>query len=96
MKTAIGIVVAFALALSVVPAVAGDTFHALRALPTPEQATLTPLPDDQLAAIEGKQVDLCVACFAVNTATVAQVNIATLSNALQANVARVEQEAEIN
>jgi hypothetical protein len=62
MKTAIGLVLVFALALSAVPAVAGDTFHALRTLPTTDQTGLIPLSDDQLAAIEGQyfRVDIDV------------------------------------
>jgi hypothetical protein len=47
MKIAIGIVLALALTLASVPALAGDTFQAFSTLPAAEQATLTPLPDEQ-------------------------------------------------
>jgi hypothetical protein len=57
MKIAIGLVLAFALALSVAPAVAGDTFPALGTL---QQANLTALSDDQLATIEGQFTDIDV------------------------------------
>lgn len=88
MKAAIGLVVALALTLSAVPVIAGDTFRALSTLSAAEQASLTPLPDDQLAAVEGErniniavqvvtvtQVNVCAVCkdvVQVNTATVAQ------------------------
>jgi hypothetical protein len=77
MKIAIGIVLALALTLASVPALAGDTFQAFSTLPAAEQATLTPLPDDQLAAVEGAaplnvnvnvqvavpiQLNVCVVC----------------------------------
>jgi hypothetical protein len=78
MKTAIGLVLAFALAFSVVPAVANDTFHAFSTLSAMEQASLTPLSNEQLAAVEGAafrrlptvninvavlpQINVCVAC----------------------------------
>jgi hypothetical protein len=77
MKIAIGIVLALALTLASVPAFAGDTFQAFSTLPAAEQATLTPLPDDQLAAVEGAaplnvnvnvqvavpiQLNVCVVC----------------------------------
>jgi hypothetical protein len=52
-KMSIGLMLIAALALSVAPAVAGDTFHALRTLSPVELSNLTPLADDQLAAVEG-------------------------------------------
>ena len=82
MKPAIGLVLALALMLSVVPAVASDTFHALSRLPAVEQAGLAPLSDDQLDAVEGalkivvivqvavqNQINVCAVCK-----NVAQVN----------------------
>jgi hypothetical protein len=82
MKPVIGLVLALALTLSVVPAVASDTFHALSRLPAVEQAGLTPLSDDQLDAVEGalrivvivqvavqNQINVCAVCR-----NVAQVN----------------------
>jgi hypothetical protein len=53
MKGMIGVALAFALALCAAPAMAGDTFQAFRTLPAAERARLTPLADDQLAAVEG-------------------------------------------
>jgi hypothetical protein len=68
MKIAIGLALALALALSSAPAIAGDSFHALSSLPAPDQANLTPLPDDQLASIEGGLtiVDVCRVCIQRN------------------------------
>jgi hypothetical protein len=53
MKTIIGVVLALSLTLSVVPAIADDTFQALSQISAEERARLTPLGDDQLASIEG-------------------------------------------
>ncbi len=53
MKTVVSIAVALALVLSVIPAVANDSFQALSKVSTDEQAPLTPLADNELAAIEG-------------------------------------------
>jgi hypothetical protein len=93
MKTAIGIVLAFALALSVVPAGADDSFRALRTLPAMEQASLTPLPDDQLATVEGGLVivDVCVVCANIADIAQANVNASTKSRVFQKNSARVRQ-----
>ena len=86
MKAAMSLVVALALTLSAVPVIAGDTFHALRTLSAAEQASLTPLPNEQLAAVEGAlnininvqvaiatQVNVCAVCK-----NVAQVNAAAV------------------
>ena len=93
MKTAIGIVLAFALALSVVPAGADDGFRALSTLPAMEQASLTPLPDDQLATIEGGLVivDVCVVCANIADIAQANVNASAFSVVKQRNSARVRQ-----
>jgi hypothetical protein len=56
MKTVIGLAAALALTLSAVPATAGDMFQALSAIPAGERARLSPLTDDQLAAIEGENL----------------------------------------
>jgi hypothetical protein len=53
MKSLIPIVGVFALLLAVAPAMAGDGFHALGQLITKDRAALPPLPDDQLASVEG-------------------------------------------
>jgi hypothetical protein len=95
MKTAIGIALAFALALSVVPAGAYDSFHALSTLPAVEQASLTPLPDDQLATVEGGQLtigDVCLICANIAEIAQANVNTSAASVVYQRNSARVRQE----
>jgi hypothetical protein len=56
MKTVIGLAAALALTLSALPATAGDMFQALSAIPAGERARLSPLTDDQLAAIEGENL----------------------------------------
>jgi hypothetical protein len=53
MKIIIGVVLAVSLTLSVVPAIADDTFQAFHKMSAEERALLTPLGDDQLASIEG-------------------------------------------
>jgi hypothetical protein len=45
----IGIASAFALVLSIVPGIAGDTSRAFSTMPAAARAGLAPLPDDQLA-----------------------------------------------
>jgi hypothetical protein len=56
MKTVISLAAAVVLALSAVPATAGDMFQALSTIPASERVRLTPLTDDQLAAIEGENI----------------------------------------
>jgi hypothetical protein len=56
MKTVIGLVAALALMLSAGPATAADMFQALSTIPASERVRLTPLTDDQLAAIEGENI----------------------------------------
>src|SRR5919197_2741697 len=79
MRKQLRLAMVFALVVSVVPALAGESFHALSRLPALEQAALTPLPDAQLATIEGTggelDVDVCIVCL--NIATVIQTNVAT-------------------
>jgi hypothetical protein len=94
MKTALGIVLAFALVLSVMPAGASDTFYTFSTLPAVEQARLTPLSDGQLAVVEGAQFEIegvCAIC--VNVANVAQANVNTsaFSSVRQRNRANVYQ-----
>jgi hypothetical protein len=78
MKKYLGLAIVVALVVSVVPALAGDgeSFHALSRLPAGEQAALTPLPDAQLATIEGTggEVEVCIICL--NVAEVVQTNVA--------------------
>jgi hypothetical protein len=56
MKRLIGAVMAVALLVSVAPVLASDSFHALSRLPATAQASLTPMDEAQLAAIEGGQI----------------------------------------
>jgi hypothetical protein len=86
MKKLIGVVSVLAFLGAVVPAMAADdVFHALSQLPTQERAALTPLPDDQLASIEGQAV--CVTCVAI--VGIRQTNVDVRGNALQSNFAAV-------
>jgi hypothetical protein len=55
MKRLVGAVLVLTLFLPVVPVLAGDTFHALSRFPATVQASLTPMDEAQLAAIEGGQ-----------------------------------------
>jgi hypothetical protein len=56
MKTVISLAAVLALVLSPVTATAEDMFQALSLILASEQAGLTPLTDDQLAAIEGENI----------------------------------------
>jgi hypothetical protein len=56
MKTVIALAAAVVLALSAVPATAGERFQALSTIPASERMRLAPLTDDQLAAIEGENI----------------------------------------
>ena len=56
MKGVIALALACALELSCVAAIASDTFHAFSTLPAITRATLNPLPEAQLAAVEGKSI----------------------------------------
>jgi hypothetical protein len=73
LKRLIGAALVLTLILPVAPVLASDTFHALSRLPATAQASLTPLDEAQLAAIEGGLVGVGQA----NTSTVT----ATQSNA---------------
>jgi hypothetical protein len=92
MKKYLGLALVVALVVSVVPALAGESFHALSRLPAGEQAALTPLPDAQLASIEGTgdDVEVCIVCL--NIAVVTQVNVAVGKYIDQVNAAVVVQE----
>ena len=96
MRKSIGFALVVALVVSTVPALAGESFHALSRLPAIEQAALTPLPDAQLATIEGTgkdgrdEVNVCLICL--NVAEVTQVNVAVgVLFTEQENVSYVEQ-----
>ena len=94
MRKYLGLALVVALVVSVVPALAGDgeSFHALSRLPAGGQAALTPLPDAQLATIEGTgdDVEVCIVCL--NIAVVTQVNVAVGKYIDQVNAAAVSQE----
>ena len=92
MKTVISVAIALSLVLSVVPAIAGeDAFRALSSMAAGEQELLTPLSDEQLAAIEGEGWgDDC--SFCANYAAVYQANINYGDYTFQSNVAVVKQE----
>jgi hypothetical protein len=100
MKIAIGLALALALALSSVPATAGDTFYAFSSMVALEQTSLTPLPDDQLAAIEGAKksiTQICQTCSNTQAAVVTQSNSAIGSSSVeQSNEASVDQSQSIN
>jgi hypothetical protein len=90
MKIIIGVVLAFCLTLCGVPAIADDTFQALSKMPTTDRALLTPLSDDQLAAIEG--ASLSPVDIGVDVAIITQLNICALCTDVgQANVAPIFQ-----
>jgi hypothetical protein len=71
MKTIIGLAAALALMLLAVPATAADMFQALSPLSAGERARLTPLDDDQLAAVEGENLEnlLALVQLLISTAT---------------------------
>jgi hypothetical protein len=93
MKTVIGVGMAFALMLSIVPAMAGETdrFQAFSTMAAGERARLTALTDEQLAAIEGEGAD--VSQSALNYAAVYQANVyyASFTHVDQRNSAHVGQ-----
>jgi hypothetical protein len=86
MKTVIGLAAVLALALYAVPATAGDMFQALSLIPASEQAGLTPLTDDQLAAIEGENIlaliNLLLAITPENAATLISQILSSIQNQL--------------
>jgi hypothetical protein len=84
--------VALALVLSVVPAIADDTFQAFSQMPVGERELVTPLSDGQLATIEGEGWgDFCKFCS--NYAAVYQANVNYGGKRVrQTNVAVVKQE----
>ena len=94
MKTVIGVAIALALALSVVPAIAEeDTFQAFSNMPAGEQGLLTPLSDEQLATIEGEGWgDACAFCSNYAAVYQANINSSAFSKVRQRNFAKVEQE----
>ena len=96
MKSITSMALALALTLSVVPAVAGDTFQAFP-MSAAERALLTPLPDDRLAAIEGAR---CVSAqrnnpvnIGLEVGIVNQINVcAVCAGVRQTNVTCISQD----
>jgi hypothetical protein len=108
MKIVISVGLAFALMLAVVPVMAGETetFQAFSTMAAGEQARLTALSDEQLAAIEGQRSpgsngtngsDSCLICLqsGTNFSDLRQLNINNSSGVNyrveQENFARVRQ-----
>jgi hypothetical protein len=93
MKTVISVGIALSLMLSVAPVMAGETetFRAFSTMAAGEQARLTALPDEQLAAIEGEGSDFSQS--ALNYAAVYQTNVnsSAFSEVDQRNSAHVRQ-----
>ena len=90
MKFILGVVLALSLTLSVVPAIAEDSFQALSKMPATDRALLTPLSDDQLASIEGAR--LSPVNIGINVAITPQFNVCVQCTAVtQANVAATRQ-----
>lgn len=97
MKHLVIVVVALAVALSVVPAMAGDksvggteltALQALSKMPVPERTALTVMTDKELASVEGARVEICKKC--TNIAKVVQANV-NYGYAWQSNTAVVYQ-----
>jgi hypothetical protein len=96
MKIIIGVVLALSLMLSVVPAIADDTFQAFSQISAEDRARLTPLGDDQLASIEGARHwnanKKGAINIGINVAIIPQFNICVLcTDVRQANAAAIFQ-----
>jgi hypothetical protein len=91
MRIIIGVALALSLTLSVVPAIAGDTFHAFRTLSATEQTTLTPMHDDQLATVEGA-TPFSIPSIIVNVTVHPQINVcAVCEDVVQENLGAISQ-----
>jgi hypothetical protein len=91
MKIIIGVVLALCLTLSVVPAIADDTFQAFRKMSAGERALPTPLSDDQLASIEGAYKNSPID-IGINVAIAPQLNICVLcADVEQTNAAAIRE-----
>jgi hypothetical protein len=96
MMRVISSVLLLSLVLSVVPAIADDTFQAFNKMPATDRTLLTPLSDEQLASIEGARQRLTKTLGSVNTgvnvAIITQLNICIrCTDVEQANVAPIRQ-----
>jgi hypothetical protein len=98
MKKLVLVVVALAVALSVVPVMAGDksvsgkepvTLQALSKMPAPERTALITMTDNELASVEGARFEIEIAS---NRARVKQTNLCVVcAGVLQSNSALVIQ-----
>jgi len=101
MKKLVIVVVALAVALSVVPAMAVDksvsgkepaTLQALSKMPAPELTALTTMTDQELASVEGARASCSVFARCTNIAKIKQTNVNAFSFATyQSNSAFVYQ-----
>lgn len=101
MKNLVIAVVALAVALSVVPAMAGDQsvggkepamLQALSKMPAPERMALATMTDKELASVEGARASCSFFARCVNVARVRQTNVNAFSVATyQSNSAYVFQ-----
>jgi hypothetical protein len=86
MKRVIGLALAFAFTLSTAPAIAEDAFHAFSTMPAAARASLAPLDDNQLAAIEGENIvepiHLLLAITPENAATLISQIFSSIQNQL--------------
>ena len=92
----IGVVLALSLTLSVVPAIADDTFQAFSTMSAGDRALLIPLGDDQLASIEGARQRTAnknsPINIGVNVAITTQLNICVqCRDVTQVNAAAIRQ-----
>jgi hypothetical protein len=93
MKTVINVGIAFALMLSVAPAMAEETetFQAFSKMAAGERARLTALADEQLAAIEGEGADFSQYAFNYAAVYQANVNSSSFSDVDQRNSVHLSQ-----
>lgn len=89
MKRLIGVALVSTLILPIAPVLAGDTFHALSRLPETAQASLTPMDEAQLAAIEGGLVGVTQSNIAAVTVT--QSNSSSITGSIGGDVSVVQQ-----
>jgi hypothetical protein len=79
------------LILPVAPVLAGDTFHVLSRLPATAQASLTPMDEAQLAAIEGGLVSQANTA----TVTVTQSNSSSITGSIVGDVNVTQQQHRV-
>jgi hypothetical protein len=96
MRRVISTALLLSLVLSVVPAIADDTFQAFRKMSAGERALPTPLSDDQLASIEGAKhwtaYENSPINVGINVAITPQLNICVVCTDVgQGNAAAISQ-----